>query len=515
MGQLTRLAMKKKDAEKTPHRWRENIEALTMAIVVALLFKYFVLEISKIPSGSMQPTLMGSPAAQVFDRTLVDKLVYRLRDPERFEIVVFKHPLERSRVMVKRLVGMPDEDLRILHGDLWTRRDESEPWRILRRPPAVQADMWLALHPDPRVRDWSVVRGKGWLVEERAVRARGDGAARFRETAGPIRDDPLDGYPPQVLDALAPRVRPEGTRPVADIRLTGELVALAGTTEIAFELTEGQRVYELTLPGPAAPADATARIRVRDSAAGTERVETGPALRLSAGERHDFALENLDDRVALELDGELVVATEVEPSALQTASLTLEVSGEGADLEELRVARDIHYLPPQGHASEGWEVRIGAERYVMLGDNTHDSADSRLWQAACAFVDGSGWEVAARGNYRENEENPSSGRLPDGTPALRFRDEWGEIHWLDGTGPAIVGIPDHRHDDPVRRIPDTARLLGAPDPADARALLAQPERLALARDEPLVPRELILGRAIAVFWPIRPVQGLWRLGWLR
>ena len=80
-----------------------------MAIAVALLFKTFVLEVSKIPSGSMQPTLMGSPAAGVNDRVLVDKLSFAFRDPRRFEIVVFKHPLERSRVMVKRLVGMPEE----------------------------------------------------------------------------------------------------------------------------------------------------------------------------------------------------------------------------------------------------------------------------------------------------------------------------------------------------------------------------------------------------------------------
>src|SRR5262245_25286422 len=99
--------------EEARHRWRENIEALVMAIVVALLFKYFVLEISKIPSGSMQPTLMGNPETGVFDRTLVDKLAYQFRDPRRFEIVVFKHPLERSRIMVKRLVGMPGEELKI------------------------------------------------------------------------------------------------------------------------------------------------------------------------------------------------------------------------------------------------------------------------------------------------------------------------------------------------------------------------------------------------------------------
>ena len=79
--------------EKGPrHPWRENVEAILMAVVVALTLKYFFLEISKIPSGSMQPTLMGSPEAKVFDRVLVDKMSYCYRDPERFEIVVFKHP---------------------------------------------------------------------------------------------------------------------------------------------------------------------------------------------------------------------------------------------------------------------------------------------------------------------------------------------------------------------------------------------------------------------------------------
>jgi hypothetical protein len=36
----------------------------------------------------------------------------------------------------------------------------------------------------------------------------------------------------------------------------------------------------------------------------------------------------------------------------------------------------------------------------------------------------------------------------------------------------------------------------------------------LPGNEPLVPRELILGRALAVFWPIRPLDDLWRIGWL-
>jgi len=31
----------------------------------------------------------------------------------------------------------------------------------------------------------------------------------------------------------------------------------------------------------------------------------------------------------------------------------------------------------------------------------------------------------------------------------------------------------------------------------------------------LVPRELVVGRALAVFWPIRPFDGIWRLAWVR
>jgi signal peptidase I len=462
-------------AHAARHRWRENVEALTMAIVVALLFKYFVLEISKIPSGSMQPTLMGNPETGVFDRTLVDKLSFRFRDPRRFEIVVFKHPLERSRIMVKRLVGMPGEELRIEHGDLWIRAGADEPWKHLRRPASVQREAWRALTSDARLADWSVVRGgKEWHVSADGIVARGDGAARFRASAGPITDRYLDGYPAPLIDEIELRDPTWGRHAVGDVRLEGELRALPGTTALTFELTEGQRVYEFTLPGPLAPADAEVVVRIRDSAAAGERVERGERLRLAAGARQRFALENLDDRLAFELDGRTVLAAEIAPSARQEASLTIGVAGAGADLESLRVSRDVYYLTPEDRAS--WSVRIPPGNYVMLGDNTQDSADGRLWKAKTySYRRPDGAVVEARGNYREGNENPTTGSLGDSTPAIRFRDRWGEIHWFARKGITAESLPGN---------------------------------------EPLVPRELILGRALAVFWPIRPIDRLWRVGWL-
>ena len=116
-------------AEPRKKPWRENLEALSMAIVLALLLKAFVVEAYKIPTGSMQPTLMGmghdprlggATQPSVHDRILVDKFSYKVRDPRRFEVTVFKYPLDRSKNFVKRLAGMPNERFAIRNGDLWT-----------------------------------------------------------------------------------------------------------------------------------------------------------------------------------------------------------------------------------------------------------------------------------------------------------------------------------------------------------------------------------------------------------
>jgi signal peptidase I len=62
-----------------------------IALVVALLIKTFAVQAFFIPSASMEPTLHGCPGCSG-DRVLVNKLVYRFRDPHRGEIVVFRGP---------------------------------------------------------------------------------------------------------------------------------------------------------------------------------------------------------------------------------------------------------------------------------------------------------------------------------------------------------------------------------------------------------------------------------------
>jgi signal peptidase I len=66
--------------------WRELPFLVLIALVLALLIKTFLIQAFFIPSGSMEDTL------RVGDRVLVNKLVYRIRDIHRGEIVVFKGP---------------------------------------------------------------------------------------------------------------------------------------------------------------------------------------------------------------------------------------------------------------------------------------------------------------------------------------------------------------------------------------------------------------------------------------
>jgi len=463
---------------RTP--WRTNIEAAVMAVAMALFLKYFVIEAYKIPTGSMQPTLIGDEGADVKDRILVDKLSYALRDPERWEVAVFRYPLDRSKSFVKRIAGVGPEELRIEHGDLW-RREAGGEWRVVRRPEAVMREHWKRLDAlaaeQSRWIPQNLPRSSHWETRGRALTARGPGSAAFRGGHESIADDYLDGYPEELLEWLPAHRGDSSQNAVGDLRVEGEVRALAGTELVAVVLREGARHYRFELPGPAAKEGARVRIDAGPSArpsGAPAQDELAPAAsrewRLSADRAVRFAAQNLDDRLSLELDGEEFLALEIEPAEDQFSSAALVIEGEGADLDELMVYRDVYYT-----ARSSEPIVIPAGCYYMLGDNTQDSSDSREWTFAVFDVsaaDGTGARV--RGNWRDGE-NPRTVALGDALGPLTYLvDEWGEKHWF-------------RRDEARRR---------APEPA------------------PFVPREMIQGKALAVFWPLDPLRGIWRLKWV-
>ncbi|MCS7171089.1 MAG: signal peptidase I [Aquificaceae bacterium] len=85
-------------------RW---LRELIIVVIVVLFIRAFLVQAYNIPSGSMKPTLL------VGDFILVNKLVYKLSEPQRGDIVVFKWPVNPQIDFIKRIVGMPGDTLEI------------------------------------------------------------------------------------------------------------------------------------------------------------------------------------------------------------------------------------------------------------------------------------------------------------------------------------------------------------------------------------------------------------------
>jgi signal peptidase I len=105
--------------------WREWGEALFVAAILALIIRTFVIQAFKIPSGSMEDTLL------VGDHLLVNKFVYglqvpfsdsrilTLRHPQQGDVIVFEFPEDRNksyfqrRDFIKRVVAVPGDTVEV------------------------------------------------------------------------------------------------------------------------------------------------------------------------------------------------------------------------------------------------------------------------------------------------------------------------------------------------------------------------------------------------------------------
>ncbi|MFA4964655.1 MAG: signal peptidase I [Thermoleophilia bacterium] len=105
-----------------------------VAVAVALLIQAFLVKPYRIPSESMENTLL------IGDRVLVDRISWRFSEPRRGDIVVF-HPPFAGPVLIKRLVGLPGETLSVKNGALYVdgrRLDEPYVRRVDGEPVATQ-----------------------------------------------------------------------------------------------------------------------------------------------------------------------------------------------------------------------------------------------------------------------------------------------------------------------------------------------------------------------------------------
>ena len=113
----------------------KNIQAVVIAIVLALIIRTFLVQSFFIPSGSMEPTLLPG------DYILVNKFIYGVRVPfegsrlfynrvpSRGDVIVFIYPKNTSEDFIKRVIGLPGEIVQVTNGKLFINNKQlQDPW---------------------------------------------------------------------------------------------------------------------------------------------------------------------------------------------------------------------------------------------------------------------------------------------------------------------------------------------------------------------------------------------------
>jgi signal peptidase I len=520
---------KKAESGKPKEGHRETVEAIVVAMILALLVRGFEAEAFVIPTGSMAPTLMGrhkeitcpqcgfvyavnaseevegvAPGnahsrrvhsgicvncrfqarvddAPSFkgDRILVMKFPYDMpflpgsSPPQRWDVVVFRYPEEPEVSYIKRLVGLPGEELSIYFGDVYLRQPGSTEFQLARKPLAHQQAMQMMVYDDthradalknrPEWRRWTATNpGAGWT--ELADSGAAPGHFKFTSASGTAQDTSawselryrnLVPDPEQWEAIIAGRKPPRPPRStlitafysyntnltaessslldyprddqsspwkqsewVGDLSISARLTVNSPSGKVRFELVEGGVVNHCEIDVATGKATLS-----HDSTTIGEQL-----CRINSPGTYDVNFANIDDRLTLVVDGRGVFGDGVTykgsekhraPTAADLAPVAVAAQGGEIELSDLVLKRDIYYTlsPGQSDYSQ-WDQRyprtpvelfdmlsdpsqfpalgslrwsrphasepegpytIGPDSYLMLGDNSPRSKDSRGW----------------------------------------------------------------------------------------------------------------------------------------
>lgn len=475
--------------------WRESLESFVVAFIIAYVIKSFAFEAFVIPTGSMAPTLYGrhkeidcpqcgfnyavnasetsgtSPisvgtcvncryASDILDepnykgdRILVLKTLFDLPKkigggpPRRWDVTVFKYPEEPETNYIKRLVGMPNEELRIGRGDIYARPlMTSSPFEIQRKSLDHQQAMQIVVNDDahrPALlkndKRWHHWRAEdaGWKVLEEGLyqaEAKPDQWLDMRyehrvpspsQWRSIVRDEPLPQQPKSSLitdfyayntylgvDATYDKSAWFQPHWVGDLTVEFLLQVDQDSGEFRVELVEAGIANQLVVDLKSGMATL-----VRN---GKKLAEAKTAIR--EGGRFRIRFANVDNRLTLWVNhrtpfGEGVPYTpekseQTGPSASDLKPVGLAVRDSKVSVSRMKLYRDIYYtVYPSGfdYSENVWnmplvdsqdlfdllsdpkrfetaygEIKtqdfpIGPGRYMMMGDNSPLSKDSRAW----------------------------------------------------------------------------------------------------------------------------------------
>ncbi|HLP85628.1 MAG TPA: signal peptidase I [Phycisphaerales bacterium] len=470
---------------------KETFTSIIIAFAMAFIFRGFVVEAFVIPTGSMAPTLRGAhiqwrdnesgyewatgpqkgdmmapnsvqtevagingytsrqinAAAKPLsggDRIFVLKYLYSVYDPKRFDVVVFKNPTDPPQSYIKRLLGLPGEQVALVDGDVFVRKPKEgeDPklswnqtdWRVQPKPEHVQRALWMDVFDS----SFTPIRDSTFRTPFRGVT---QGATDIKnwdttKTTGVYtytgesptrlewfqRGDAL----PVLGDWYAYNFMPGPRNPfqlfnMSDLRMSvGVRPERDGAKASAVILARGHE-FRCDVDG----ANVVLRMRSTMEADGPwQELATGTLPKpMRAGHVTNIDFWHSDQQVQLWVDDALIatgsydwslqerlrnaLGTTVEEvrgngSALRADSrpprptgIRWEFSGGPVTLYRVKVQRDVYYQPDTESPASvtaalathpDSQLTLSRDQFFMCGDNSPNSLDGRKWGKPSPWV---------------------------------------------------------------------------------------------------------------------------------
>ena len=335
------------------------------------------------------------------NRILVNKFWLKFKNPQRWDVTVFVYPLydltckscsaqlpdtewrdglrcprcnstrfsKKKKNYIKRLVGLPGEKLQIVNGDIYIND------KIQRKPDSVQETLWLPVYNSHYLTKEETA--PAWVTDSDAWTIHKD-SLTLNNTSQDSSDSSLVTFGRKISDQNGYNNR-SGSNEMGDIKISFDVTPLKGSQNLEIVLEENNEVFTAIIP--------TNDTNGKGCLKKAENIVMEEDIHIQTEQKHNVTFSNVDNIVSLSIDNKKVFVFDNDDGKLpdvrpfDTSGVRFGGAHVNATFEDIRIFHDIYYTNlSAGTWGTTQPIQLGEKDYFMLGDNSRNSNDSRVWK---------------------------------------------------------------------------------------------------------------------------------------